>query len=252
MKDNRIGEKSYNNFGSIMIINKYRSCSDIDIYFPEYNYVVCSKSYSDFKKGKIYCPYEPRVYGIGYFGVGEFKVRNENGKNSKAYTTWHDMLRRCYTDKWKSKNPTYEKCEVCNDWLNYQNFANWFYQNYYSIDNEKMNLDKDILCKYNKTYSPETCIFVPHRINNLFIRRESKRGELPIGVMQSGNKYEASYSNDRSIKTTLGLYDTPEEAFYVYKDYKEKLIKQLADKYRKFIPDRLYNAMYEYKVDIND
>lgn len=248
----RTGEENYNNFGSKMIIEKYTSSNNIDIYFPEYNYTVFHKVYGDFKKGKIYCPFEPRIYGVGYFGVGDYTVRGENGKITKAYQTWHDMLRRCYTDEWKIANPTYNDCYVNSEWLNFQNFAEWFYLNYYEIDNEIMNLDKDILVKHNNEYGPETCIYVPHRINNLFIRRESMRGDLPIGVKKSGNKFEASCSDEYSNKTILGIYNTPEEAFYIYKEYKEKLIKDIADKYKDQIPYILYETMYNYEVEIND
>lgn len=248
----RSGEIKDNNFGSKMIIKKYKNYGDIDIYFPEYNCTVYHKTYNDFKNGKIYCPYEPRVYGIGYFGIGEYKVRDELGKNTKAYTAWHDMLRRCYNNTWKEKHPTYENCYVNEEWLNYQNFAEWFYQNYYEIDSEIMNLDKDILIKYNNEYGPNACVYTPHRINNLFIRRDSMRGELPIGVRMINNKFEASCSDENSKKVVLGLYDTQEEAFNVYKEYKEKLIKEIADEYKEYIPYVLYEAMYNYEVEIDD
>jgi hypothetical protein len=47
------------------------------------------------------------------------------------------------------------------------------------------HLDKDILVVGNRVYSPETCIFVPTRINNLFVTRESLRGDYPLGVKLS-------------------------------------------------------------------
>lgn len=34
------------------------------------------------------------------------------------------MLQRCYDSKYHEKSPTYKNCEVHNEWLNYQNFAN--------------------------------------------------------------------------------------------------------------------------------
>lgn len=248
----RTGETNYNNFGSKTIIKKYRNSMNIDIYFPDYDCTIYHKTYKDFKNGKIGCPYEPRAYGIGYIGIGNYKVHDEFGKNTKAYATWHDMLRRCYNNAWKAKYPTYENCYVNEEWLNYQNFAEWFYQNYYEIDGEIMNLDKDILFKYNNEYGPNTCVYVPHRINNLFIRRESMRGDLPIGVKMINNKFEASCCNENSKHITLGCYDTPEEAFYAYKEYKEKLIKEIADEYKDYIPYNLYEAMYAYEVEITD
>ena len=47
---------------------------------------------------------------------------------------------------------------------------------------EGWQLDKDILIKGNKIYSPDTCCFVPSEINNLFVGCNKSRGSLPIGV----------------------------------------------------------------------
>ena len=54
---NRTGEEGYNNFGSKMIIKEYRGCMDIDVYFPEYDWVIKHTRYYNFKKGEIieYC-----------------------------------------------------------------------------------------------------------------------------------------------------------------------------------------------------
>ena len=43
-----------------------------------------------------------------------------------------------------------------------------------------------------------------------------------------------------------------EKAFEVYKYYKEKNIKQVADYYKEQIPQRLYNGLYNYEVEITD
>ena len=40
--------------------------------------------------------------------------------------------------------------------------------------------------------------------------------------------------------------------FYTYKEFKEKYIKEVADQYRKYIPKKLYDALYKYQVDITD
>lgn len=60
-------------------------------------------------------------------------------------------------------------------------------------------LDKDILVKGNKIYSPETCCFVPQEINNLFTKRKSCRGTLPIGVkyIKENKKFSASFSRNK-------------------------------------------------------
>ena len=120
-----------------------------------------------------------------------------------------------------------------------------------------MALDKDILVKGNKTYSPNTCVFVPQNINTLFIKSNKIRGKYPIGVTfnKDKNKYQAQCNtliNGKNMKKTLRLYNTIEEAFNAYKQFKEANIKQIADYYKENIPDKLYEAMYNYKVEITD
>ena len=253
VKNNRIGEENRNKIGSIMQIVEYRNSKDIDVYFPEYNWLCKHSNYNSFKNGGIKCPYEPRCCGIGYCGEGIYET-NYNSKDANCYHTWYDMLLRCYSDNYHESKPTYIDCYVCDEWLNYQNFAEWYYDNYYEIDNEIMNLDKDILYKGNKIYSPETCVFVPQCINSLFVKSNSIRGVLPIGVRldKRRNKYSAQSNNGHKQQIFLGYYDTPESAFYAYKNYKENLIKQFAEDYKDCIPYNLYEAMYNYEISIND
>ena len=52
---NRTGEEGINNFGSKMIIKEYRKYSDVDVYFPEYNWTFEHGTYTHFKKGNIKC-----------------------------------------------------------------------------------------------------------------------------------------------------------------------------------------------------
>lgn len=186
----------------MVIVNSYMEFNDkhkrkytyFDVYFPKYNWTFKHVLYNNFKKGNIKCPYERRYYGIGYLGEGKYDI-NENGKHTKCYNTWHDMFRRCYDEKCHEKRPTYKDCEVDEEWHNFQNFAKWYYENYYEIEGEKMQLDKDILHKGNKIYSPETCIFVPQTINLLFTKSDKTRGNNPMGVFDCENgKYRADCS----------------------------------------------------------
>lgn len=255
-KNNRTGEKNYNTFGSEMIIVEYRKYSDVDIYFPEYDWIAKSTRYDVFKIGNIKCPYERRYYGVGYLGEGKYKA-SENGKDTRVYITWHSMLQRCYNEKYQKRQPTYIGCEVSEEWHNFQNFAKWYEENYYEVGNERMHLDKDVLLKHNKIYSPDTCIFVPQTINNLFVKRQNARGESVIGTTPKHSKYEAQCSiinpeTGKSKNKHLSVYDTQEKAFEVYKYYKERNIKEVADYYKSLIPVKLYDALYEYEVEITD
>lgn len=197
-----------------------------------------------------------KVYNIGYLGQGKYKSR-ENGKSTKAYEVWKKMLQRCYDPYYINKYPSYIDCYVCDEWLCFQNFAKWFYKHYYECSGEKMCLDKDILIKGNKIYSPNTCVFVPERINTLFVKCNKTRGEYPIGVnfKKKINKFQARCSvlKDNENKSIyLGVYPTVNEAFLAYKQYKENYIKQVADEYKDLIPTKLYDALYKYEVEIND
>lgn len=257
-KLDRTGEVGYNNFGSKMVIKEYRTNRDIDIYFPEYNWTIKHTYYQSFKNGQIKCPYEKRVYGVGYIGEGKYRM-SENGKQTKCYKTWIHMLERCYDEKAIKKRPRYEDCEVCNEWLCYQNFAEWYYKNYYEIKDEIMCLDKDILHKGNKIYSPDTCAFVPEKINTLFTKRNNARGDYPIGVSYDkvSGKFIAQchiydFKNYKSKIKHLGYYNTSQKAFNVYKEFKEKNIKKVAEHYKEQIPYELYQAMHNYRVEIND
>ena len=250
-KDGRLGEFGVNNNGEEMRIIRYANKNDIDVQFVKDGTIVEHRHYCAFKKGQIKNPFFPSVYGVGCIGVGDFKSKDENGKPTKCYKTWQDMHKRCYNPKYQEKRPTYKGCTVCEEWNNYQNYAKWSDENYYEVGNERMELDKDILCKGNKVYSAETCVYVPHSINSLFIKCNNSRGEYPIGVSKNRNKFEARLSKDNET-IILGLYDTHEQAFQVYKEAKEQYIKEVANEYKDKIPYRLYEAMMKYEVDIND
>lgn len=251
-KIDRTSEETINNFGSKMVIKEYRSTRDVDVYFPKYNWVAKNTRYDNFKNGKIKCPYEPRYFGVGYLGEGKYTV-SENGKLKKEFKIWYDMIKRCYDPKYQEEHSTYKGCKVEDYLLNFQYMAEWINENYYEVSGEKMCLDKDILYKGNKVYSRETCIFVPERINLLFVKSNKSRGDSPIGTypLPSGN-YRAMCSNGYGKNIPLGVYSTPEEAFKRYKRCKENYIKQVADEYKGRIPDKLYNALYSYEIEIDD
>ena len=255
IRKNRVGEIGYNNFGSKMEIIRYNRNDDIDVYFEEYDWACYNTQYDKFKKGSIKCPYEKSVYNIGYYGEGNYKCR-ENNKDTKCYKTWHDMLERCYSEDYQNKKPTYIGCEVCEEWHNFQNFAKWYEDNYYECNEEKMHLDKDILYKGNKIYSPQTCVFVPERINTLFVKNNASRGEYPIGISynKNGNNLRVRCNDENNKVQYLGSFKLNQEleAFQCYKKYKENIIKQIANKYKVYIPNILYNAMYNYRIEIDD
>jgi len=189
------------------------------------------------------------VYGIG---INDFDGRVKvDGKPTKVYDQWKAMLCRCYSNNYQEKEPTYIGCHVCDEWLSFTNFKIW-YEDHYRPD---YHLDKDILIKGNKIYSASTCEFVPQEINKLFLKRDSKRGNLPIGVTldKRSNKFISRLRMNGS-KCRIGVFNTPKEAFNAYKIFKEEYIKDMAIKYYKtgMISNKIYKAMLIYNVSIDD
>lgn len=250
--NNTIGEINYNNNGEKMIIIKYNNNQDILVEFE--NGYKCESSYNRFLNGSIKNLYTPSIYGVGYLGKGKYKTKI-NGNRTKEYEIWKGVLRRCFSEKEKERNHAYKDVTCCEEWLNFQVFAQWYNDNFYQIEGEKMELDKDILHKGNKIYSPDNCVFVSSGINNLFIKGDKRRNCLPIGVsfFKKYNKYRASCCIKGKLIGTKKYYDTPEDAFYKgYKPLKEIHIKEVADEYKEKIPLKLYEAMYNWVVEITD
>lgn len=256
MRDERLGEERLNNQGCSMIIVEYNDSSDIIVQFQDEYQAEVRATYRDFKDGEIKNPYFPNIFG-GKIGTKYSSKRN--GKMAKEYETWLDMLQRCYSNKYKEKHPTYQTTTCCEEWLNYENFYEWLrsQENFDKWLNGKCwALDKDILIKGNKIYSPETCLLVPHIVNGLFAKSNAKRGEYPIGVYKHGNRYCAQCKNpflNNKIRY-IGSYLMPEKAFEAYKSYKENLIKQVAriEYDNNNIVKECFDAMMNYKVEIND
>lgn len=150
-------------------------------------------------------------YGVGVFKKGKYKCKDK-GLLTKEFICWKEMLKRCYSKTYSNN----KQCLVCEDWLDFQNFAEWYNNNYYEIDGERMALDKNIIKKGNRIYSPETCAFISQRINQLFTKCNARRGEYPIGVSyeKSQNKFRTSCSvydiNANKYKIIfIGRFNTP-------------------------------------------
>ncbi len=192
---------------------------------------------------------KPTVCGKGYIGDGPFFV-SKDYTLSPIYECWASMLKRCYSKASLRREPQYMGCEVCEEWLNYQVFAQWYVE-HYPDTNEKWQLDKDILIKNNKIYSPATCCFVPQRLNALLTLRRNHRGNYAIGVGRRYGKYVVRVCEPDG-KRIERRADTEEEAFFIYKTLKEATIRYWADFYKKLLEPRVYVALCDWKIERND
>lgn len=240
----RIGQVSTSRFGTVATIIEYENADRIFVQSEYDNKTyVQPTSYSNFIKHLFITPFDKRIYKVGYYGVGNYN------SDDIAYPMWYNMISRCYKSKKYESTMSYENCVVCEEWHNYQNFAKWFHEHFYECE-EGLMLDKDILIHDNKTYSPYNCLLVPKRINLLFIKEKKRRGNSVIGT--SIDKRNGKYRVNVSGIGYVGYSNSEMQAFQIYKDRKEKYIKQIADEYRDILPEYIYKALYDYEVLITD
>lgn len=187
------------------------------------------------------------IYGIARNDVPGSARANKR----EQYVIWANMLKRCYSKAISAKNKTYRDISVCEEWLIFSNFKSWL--DSYEYRKEGWQLDKDLLVKGNKVYGPDTCVFLPPRLNSLFVKCDSCRGNLPIGVHfdKSRLKYKVTVQNEHD-KQSQKRFHTQEEAFSWYKSEKERVIKVLAESFKNQIDPRAYLALLNYQVEITD
>lgn len=253
-KEDRLWEENLNYQGCLAKIVGYNKSNDIVVEFQDKYKSRIHTSYRHFLSGQIKNPYHPTVFGVGI--LGNKYPSQINGKLTKEYNMWSGMLRRCYDEKYKDKKPTYRYVKCCDEWLLYENFYEWLHSqsNFPKwLNDDKWSIDKDILIKGNKTYSPKACCLVPASINSLFVKCNANRGNLPIAVQKHQQKYRACFTAFNKY-ITLPVRNTINEAFLDYKQYKENIIKEIAqEEYNKGnITKQCYEAMMNYEVEIND
>ena len=207
--------------------------------------------YSNLRVGAFKNPEARVVFGVGYYGIGNFVSKVDN-KHTPEYEDWYSMLRRCFDVNQKTVQESYKDVTVKENWHNFQNFAKWA-TTQLGFGNKGWHLDKDLLVKHNRIYSEDTCVYIPPEINS-FIKRK-RINDLPIGVdlvsRAGGIRYRAQ-SRENGSNIHLGDFVTKELAFYAYKNHKEMLAKRLANKWKGSIDERAYQALMNYTVDITD
>lgn len=201
------------------------------------------------RAGAIRSPFQKAVFGRGFIGSGEFSPSDASGKPSPEYRRWKAILSRCYNPIPHAKDLSYKDCEVCEEWLNFQNFAGWLSsQEHYKKGYE---IDKDLLVPGNKVYGPETCCMLPREVNTAITgKTDSCENGLPCGVHwhRKNSCYVVSVVTD--TEDYQGSFQCLEKAIEVSKSTKEAYIKRLAEKYKPTISKEVYEALckYEYKM----
>lgn len=145
---------------------------------------------------------------------------------TRAGVLWTSINLRCNPKSSAVRNNhRYTNCE--NRFKDFQEFAEWCQTQHgymHKGDNGRYwQLDKDILSCGTALYSPNTCVFVPQRINLMFALNNKNRGDLPLGVTTCSKNQDvfiALGSDGKGNTKYLGRYQIPFNAHKAWQLHK--------------------------------
>lgn len=165
----------------------------------------------------------------------------------RAYLRWQHIKDRCY-DKNDDSYKSYglKGAILCDEWLKFNSFYEWFKSNYYEVEGELMAIDKDILVTDNKIYSPTTCLIVPFRINGLLVH---KFKGVDRGIQKRNGGFEVKIRNVLTGKNEYyGKYTDIITASNVYKLNKQRIVHDVIKTYENRIPDNIYDILIHFEL----
>lgn len=252
----RVGDEFTTNEGYKVSVVGYRNKNNVDILFTEPREYVKTVRAGNLKKGHVANPFHCSVYGVGYIGVGKYYQYDQIRKPTPEYKVWSSMLGRVYCENYLNRFPTYRDVTIHDDWYDFQKFGEWC-NSQTGFGRDSWDLDKDILVKGNKVYAPDVCCFVPYQINRQFTFSGKTRGEYPLGVTWHKQRQcfiaqLNEFVDGKRVSGHIGVYNNIESAFLAYKKVKEARIREVAEKWKSEIDEKVYQALVNWKIEITD
>ena len=187
-------------------------------------------------------------------------IEYENKASAHAYKIYDGILKRCGdTVDDDNVRSCYDKSTMWQGWLDDpKSFVKWYLEHYYEVGDEEMDVDKDLFGDGSGMYAPQFCCILPKGLNTLlanskkhYYEGQTSENTLPLGVSYNSktNKYQAEIQftgTERAI--LLSEWDTAEEAFAEYKIMKQADILLVVAKYKKDIPDYIYDRFLKVEV----
>lgn len=185
--------------------------------------------------------------------INDRKYRsNVNGRPTREYALWSGIINRCYRD---IRAVYYCGSEMSTNFKNYSYFYEWCQEQigFNRKHNNGMSwpLDKDLVLLGNKEYHEDLCVFVPIEVNTVLNTRGGANSRTPTGVCLTRGKYKVSCRTD-SGRVSLGYYSKRDEAYKVYKNFKEDYLRYLADKWEGQIDSRVIHTLKTYNLPTYD
>jgi len=159
-----------------------------------------------------------------------------------GFSVWNDMVRRV-TDTGRRKSKAYAFASICEDWYEFEKFSAWYVG--YTHRKEGWVLDKDLLGNGSKIYSPETCCFIPHELNQMMVSCRVDSKGMP-GVFPVRGKFCARV-RARNVQHHIGTYETPDQAYSAYLDAKSSFLVAEAEKHQGDLPPAVMTAIRSFK-----
>jgi hypothetical protein len=239
------GEVYENKYGSFKVLS-YLNKNNVIVQFLKTGSIKTTNSCNALS-GRVKDQYHPTVAGVGCIGNTTSSV---DGKVKHSYHTWRGMLERCYNPK-KKQNTYYGVVSVCKEWWCFEEYEKWYDEHFI----EGFQVDKDFTVMGCNLYSPDTCCFIPNKINAILGKKTyntvRKHIGLPVGVSYHvrDEKYTSQCYDGNKLQH-FGYHDTPEDAFLAYKPMKESYIQDAAQEcYAKGeINETVYNNLMSYEV----
>jgi hypothetical protein len=241
-----------NSYGDCVVID-YRDSKRVKVRFENTGYETEVPS-GNLRKGLVKDCLAKCVAGVGFLGVGKYicRVKGRSAKDggyragcrTLEYVFWESMMKRVYNHQNECMVRNYSDVSVCEEWHNYQNFAEWCQtQTGFKMG---FHLDKDLLLEGNKVYSPTTCCFIPPHLNAAItgMKHTNTTGYTGVVLTDTGRFLAGITMNGVGIN--LGTYDTKQQASLMYKSIKNAYVNSLAIIYKDEISIEAFTAAQKW------
>jgi hypothetical protein len=192
--------------------------------------------FSSVKRGQVKYPYHTSILNKGYMGIGSYSSKSHR----IIYDKWNNMMKKCYSEMCQG---SHTDIEVCDEWLNFQNFARW-YERYCPKDGLKYVINKDLLKGKSKIYSPQTCIFIHATLDKFMVTMQSDNtsGYMGVSWNNSVKKWQVCIRID-GIRKHLGKYRSIDEASRAYQQVREEQVNRWKRYYNFDYPKDILNNL---------
>lgn len=102
-----------------------------------------------------------------WFGRSVSMPTDLRGSQPRMFSLYYEMFRRCYSEAYQRRFPTYRDCSVCDDWHVFESFREHVsgLENFDKLGTQDLHLDKDLLVPGNRVYGPGLVALVCPQVN---------------------------------------------------------------------------------------